>query len=104
MKYVVILESSVTHPIQKKTFKNKRDAEAYGERLSKHWRGTVRIERVGAAPSEESKKYRKDRSLYDTLCNGDPSFKDRISFEDFRAGKLKELEPLGPPEKNSEDD
>jgi hypothetical protein len=90
MKYRVVLESSVTHPIQKKTFRNKRDAESYAERVSKHWRGTVKVERVGTAPPVESLQYRRDRSLYDTLCNGDPTFKDRISFEDFRAGKLTE--------------
>ena len=91
MKYTVVLESSVTHPIQKKTFRNKKDAESYAERVSKHWRGTVKVERIGAAPPVESIQYRRDRSLYDTLCNGDPIFKDRISFEDFRGGKLTEI-------------
>lgn len=91
MKYAVVLESSITHPIQKKTFKNKRDAVSYAERVSKNWRGTVKVERVGTAPPVESLQYRRDRSLYDTLCNGDPTFKDRISFEDFRAGKLTEM-------------
>jgi hypothetical protein len=95
MKYAVIFEIPGREPITKKHFRNKADAEEYALDVSEHCRAKtwkILVKEVKVNRTEESQKYSRDRSLYDTLCNGDPSFKDRISFEDFQDGGLARLE------------
>lgn len=103
MRYQVIFEIPGQEPIVKKTFSSKHAAEAYGLNVSKqtrakHWKILVKATEQSR---ENTPKFQKDlrrgtihraKSLYNTLCDGDPTFKDRISLEDFCAGKLKELE------------